>query len=169
MYEGARYLDRLLVDDVDAVKREGDGSVSVPVNENDPSIQQSQRPASSRPQTGRMSIDLSAKASTRAAILVAVADKFYVLSAFSGLIEYVITISCWQRPKMEADHDSFYRRYSCRFYMDTFNRVFTPKTLRIRFVFPEGKTPNINEKTNRDLVCELTILFFSYRHDSDQQ
>ncbi|GAC97371.1 DNA mismatch repair protein [Pseudozyma hubeiensis SY62] len=56
--------------------------------------------------------DLNAKASTRAAILVAVADKFYLLSALAGLIE---------------------------FYMETFNRVFTPKTLRIRYIFPEGK------------------------------
>ncbi|KAJ1018588.1 hypothetical protein NDA16_004870 [Ustilago loliicola] len=52
--------------------------------------QQSERPASSRPQTAwtnRASLDLSAKASTRAAILVAVADKYYLLSAVAALFE----------------------------------------------------------------------------------
>lgn len=80
---GARYLDRLLVDDADEVKAEEIASES---NKAPPS-QLSQRPASSRPQTGRYSLDLHAKASTRAAILVAVADKFYLLSALAGLLK----------------------------------------------------------------------------------
>lgn len=83
LFVGARYLDRLLVDDADEVKAEEVASES---NKAPPS-QQSQRPASSRPQTGRYSLDLHAKASTRAAILVAVADKFYLLSALAGLLK----------------------------------------------------------------------------------
>uniref|UniRef100_V5EUZ0 DNA mismatch repair proteins mutS family domain-containing protein n=1 Tax=Kalmanozyma brasiliensis (strain GHG001) TaxID=1365824 RepID=V5EUZ0_KALBG len=108
---GARYLDRLLIDDADEIKAEEELAGPLSAKEKAPSSQQSQRPASSRPQTGRYSLDLHAKASTRAAILVAVADKFYLLSALAGLLD---------------------------FYTESFNRVFTPKTLRIRFVVPEG-------------------------------
>ncbi|SPO31922.1 related to meiosis-specific MutS homolog [Ustilago trichophora] len=114
--EGARYLDRLLVDDTEVIKEIDEGFPLVPSQERSAHSQQSQRPTSSRPQTGRpqtgqMSLDLSAKASTRAAILVAVANKFFLLSAIAGLFDY---------------------------YTHHFNRVFTPKSLRIRFVVPDG-------------------------------
>ncbi|EST07013.2 DNA mismatch repair protein MutS, core [Kalmanozyma brasiliensis GHG001] len=128
--EGARYLDRLLIDDADEIKAEEELAGPLSAKEKAPSSQQSQRPASSRPQTGRYSLDLHAKASTRAAILVAVADKFYLLSALAGLLD---------------------------FYTESFNRVFTPKTLRIRFVVPEGTTL-INSNTVHDLELVRNLI-----------
>jgi len=87
LQSGARYLDRLLVDDIEDVK--DNEEVPPPALSQDGAFrsQQSQRPSSSRPQTGRSSLDVNAKASTRAAILVAVANKFYLLSAVAGLFE----------------------------------------------------------------------------------
>lgn len=86
-HAGARYLDRLVVDDVDEAKGQNSDLVHAAPEVNARPSQQSQRPTSSRPQTGQFSLDLNAKASSRAAILVAAADKFYLLSAFAGLIE----------------------------------------------------------------------------------
>nr|CDI56827.1 related to meiosis-specific homolog [Melanopsichium pennsylvanicum 4] len=85
--EGARYLDRLLVDDAHQIKDEDEAQITALSQERPVHGQQSQRPNSSRPMTGRGSLDFSAKASTRAAILVAVANKFYLLSAVAGLFE----------------------------------------------------------------------------------
>ncbi|GAK68468.1 uncharacterized protein PAN0_105d6726, partial [Moesziomyces antarcticus] len=86
--EGARYLDRLLVDDIDQANeaKEIDHRLSSRDRQIAPlASQESERPASSRPQTGLASLDSSAKASTRAAILVAVADKYFLLSAVAAL------------------------------------------------------------------------------------
>ncbi|CBQ71546.1 related to meiosis-specific MutS homolog [Sporisorium reilianum SRZ2] len=109
--EGARYLDRLVVDDADTAKQRGDGSAHAAPEEDAEPGHRSQRSTPAPPQTGQFSLDLNSKASSRAAIIVATADKFYLLSAFACLID---------------------------FYMETFNRVFTPKTLRIKFVVPEA-------------------------------
>ncbi|SPO31807.1 related to meiosis-specific MutS homolog [Ustilago trichophora] len=127
--EGARYLDRLLVDDTEVIKEDGDEFPPAPLQDRPAHSQQLQRPTSSRPQTGRpqtgrTSLDLNAKASTRAAILVAVANKFFLLSAVAGLFDY---------------------------YTHHFNRVFTPKSLRIRFVVPDG----INTAHDLELVRNL--------------
>ena len=85
---GARWLDKLLVDDAEDVKDNHEQSAPRPSQDGAYHIQQSQDQAPSRPQTAwtnRTSLDFSAKASTRAAILVAVADKYYLLSAVAAL------------------------------------------------------------------------------------
>ncbi|UTT88404.1 hypothetical protein NDA17_000743 [Ustilago hordei] len=113
-HEGARWLDKLLVDDAEDVKDNNEQSAPRPSQDGAYHTQQSQDQAPSRPQTAwtnRTSLDFSAKASTRAAILVAVADKYYLLSAVAALFSY---------------------------FTDQFSRVFTSKSLRIRYVVPEG-------------------------------
>lgn len=84
MLKGARYLDRLLVDDMDEVKIEEE---NVPSASQDGAPGTRDRPPSSRPRTGFHSLDPNANASTRAAILFAVANKFYLLSAVSALFK----------------------------------------------------------------------------------
>ncbi|KAI3486744.1 hypothetical protein L1887_49694 [Cichorium endivia] len=100
--EGARYLDRLLVDDIDQANeaKEIDLGLSSRDRQAAPLASQgSERPATSRPQTGLTSLDFSAKASTRAAILVAVADKFFLLSAVAALFEYGSPAGGWPRTR----------------------------------------------------------------------
>ncbi|SYW77502.1 related to meiosis-specific MutS homolog [Ustilago bromivora] len=134
-HEGARWLDKLLVDDAEDVKDNNEQYAPRPSQDGAYHIQQSQGQAPSRPQTAwtnRTSLDFSAKASTRAAILVAVADKYYLLSAVAALFGY---------------------------FTDQFSRVFTSKSLRIRYVVPEGKSRSvmvlctvlINSNTAHDL------------------
>ncbi|PWZ00351.1 hypothetical protein BCV70DRAFT_159928 [Testicularia cyperi] len=100
--EGARYLDKLLVDDI-----------SVHVKGETETASHSDLPRRSRAysaiRTAGSSVDLDPETSTRAGILVAVAQKYYLLSAVSALFD---------------------------FFTETFNRLFTPKSLRIRFVVP---------------------------------
>lgn len=102
IHPGARYLDRLLVDDIDQANeaKEIDLGLSSRDRQTAPLASQgSERPATSRPQTGLTSLDFSAKASTRAAIMVAVADKFFLLSAVAALFEYETPAGGWPRTR----------------------------------------------------------------------
>ncbi|SPO41792.1 related to meiosis-specific MutS homolog [Pseudozyma flocculosa] len=109
--EGARYLDKLLVDDT------GQGFVSPPgsvARDSGTGVGASR---------SNLSSEINAAATTRAAVLEAISTRYYGLSAACALFEYIESVT---------------------------NRVFSPRSLRIQYVVPDG-TVLISSNTARDL------------------
>ncbi|KAN0062620.1 MutS protein msh4 [Thecaphora frezii] len=119
--EGARYLDKLLVEDMKDRAREEPSTPQTPRHGS--SLHEATTETHAETSRSTLTSEMTAAATTRAAILEAISSKYYALSAACALLEYVESVT---------------------------NRIFSPHSLRIRYVVPDG-TVLISSNTARDL------------------